>query len=355
VEQTLEQVGASLVTHAKAAITQQPGLRPLDDPPIPAQSLRGVDAASRDAWGDAPGTEGTPGDLLVGGDGAVYNSGDEPVAALVLALTSTGAVTATPAGPMPAAATPEAGTTEITTETIATVALLAEAMPEHPAVFDAWTSALAPDESFEFPSLAPAVMIAADVVMDGEYAVQSEGRMQLQRGGTVEEVEPGTEVSLDVGDAVVFVEGAAAGAVRNPGDTETRTVSFGVFSVAPPEAEYPGVVSKDDWERSGLAESNVAVTVERVTLPSGGRLALEPDPAAPRFYAVTQGTVEWVLMLPDGQTPILRFFPGQLIRFRPLNTGQMLELRNPGAEPVELLQLTLERSEPGAAVATPVT
>jgi hypothetical protein len=60
VEQALEQVGASLVAHTEAAIAHQPGLRPLDDPPIPAQSLGGVDAASRDARGDAPGTEGTP-------------------------------------------------------------------------------------------------------------------------------------------------------------------------------------------------------------------------------------------------------------------------------------------------------
>ncbi|MDF3040513.1 MAG: hypothetical protein K0Q71_3219 [Thermomicrobiales bacterium] len=295
---------------------------------------------------------GTPGDLLIGGDGAAYNSGDEPVAALVLTLSPLGTVAATPMGQTMAGASPVADTAETTTEPIATVSLLAEAMPALPAIFDAWTGRLAPGESLEFPSYEPSVSIAADVVVEGEYAAQSEGRMQLQRGGAIEEVEPGTEMSLGMGDAVVYVENAAAQQMRNPGDTETRVVTFGVFSVAPPVLEYPGVVSRTDWERSGLAESDVAVTVERVTIPAGGRLALEPDSTAPRFYAVHEGTVEWALTQPDGQMPVLRFFPGQMIRFRALDEGQMLELRNPGAEPVVLLQLTLGPS--AAAAATPV-
>ena len=296
---------------------------------------------------------GIPGELLIGGDGASYNFGDEPVAALVLTLSPTGTLAATPSGQMMTAASPDAGTTEMTMKELATVSLLAEAMPEHPAVFDAWTGGLASGESFEFPSYEPAVTIAADVVVAGEYAAQSEGRMQLQRGGIVEEIEPGTEVSLGVGDAVVYVENAAAQQVRNPGEAPSETVSFGVFSVAPPEAEYPGVISQDDWERSSLAGRDVAVTVERVTIPAGGSLPVEPDPAAPRFYAVNQGTLEWALTRPDGQMPVLRFFPGQMIPFRPLNEGEMLELRNPGEEPLILLQLTLAPSAP-AAEATPV-
>jgi hypothetical protein len=297
---------------------------------------------------------GTPGDLLVGGDGAAYNLGDEPVTALVLTLTPTGTAAATPMDQTTTAASPGAGTTEMTTETVATVSLLAEAMPELPAIFDAWIWGLAPGESFEIPSYEPSVSIAADVVVDGEYAVQSEGRMQLQRGGTSEEVARGTEVSLGVGDAVVYVENAAAQKGRNLGDTETRSVSFGVFSVAPPVLEYPGVVSKDDWERSGLAESDVTVRVERVTIPAGGHLALQPEPTAPRFYAVHEGTVEWALTQPDGQMPVLRFFPGNMIRFRALDEGQMLELRNPGPESAVVLQLTLGPSETAAAAATPV-
>jgi len=253
------------------------------------------------------------------------------------------------------AASPGAGTTEMTTETVATVSLLAEAMPPLPAIFDAWIWSLAPGESVEIPSYEPSVSIAADVVVDGEYAVQSEGRMQLQRGGTIEEVAPGTEVALGVGDAVVYVENAAAQKGRNPGDTETRAVSFGVFSVAPPLPEFPGVVSRTDWERSGLAESDVTVRVEQVTIPAGGHLALQPELTAPRFYAVHEGTVEWALTQPDGPTPVLRFFPGNMIRFRPLNEGEMLELRNPGEEPLVLLQLTLGPSATAVAVATPVS
>jgi mannose-6-phosphate isomerase-like protein (cupin superfamily) len=299
---------------------------------------------------------GPVGDLLVGGDGSAFNLGNEPVTALLFRVSpgTTADATPAPATPVasPAAATPGSGATEVISE-VATVSLLAEAMPEHPAVFDAWTGFFAPDESMEFPSYAPAVSIAADVVVDGEWAARSEGRMQLQRDGTTEEIAPGTEVMLGPGDAVVYVENAAAQAVRNPGDTETHTVSFGVFSVAPPEAEYPGVVNKEDWERSGLAAHDVAVTVERLALPAGSSLPVVTDPRAPHFFAVMEGTVEWVLTQPDGQTPVLRFFPGQMIRFRPLDEGEQLQLRNPGNEPLVLLQLTLSPAQAGAATATP--
>jgi hypothetical protein len=300
---------------------------------------------------------GPVGDLLVGGDGSAFNLGDAPVTALLFRVTPSIAAEATPAAATPvaspAAATPGSGATEVTSEEVATVSLLAEAMPDHPAVFDAWTGFFAPGERLEFPSAAPAVSIAADVVVDGAWAARSEGRMQLQRHGTTEEIAPGTEVMLGSGDAVVYVENAAAQVVRNPGDRETQTVSFGVFSVAPPETDYPGVIRKADWERSGLAASNVTVTVERLTLPAGSSLPVVTDPRAPRVFAVMAGTVEWVLTQPDGQTPVLRFFPGQMIRFRPLDEGEQLQLHNPGNEPLVLLQLTLSPAQAGAATATP--
>ena len=59
VQQPLEQVGAPLVAHPQAAATEEPRKTPLDDPPVPPQSLGGVDAAASDARGDAPATQGT--------------------------------------------------------------------------------------------------------------------------------------------------------------------------------------------------------------------------------------------------------------------------------------------------------
>ena len=60
VEQTLKQIGAPLVADPEATTAEQLRERALDNPAVPAQSLARVDAASSDAWGDAPGTEGTP-------------------------------------------------------------------------------------------------------------------------------------------------------------------------------------------------------------------------------------------------------------------------------------------------------
>ena len=45
VQQPLEQVGPPLVAHPEATAPQQPGLGPLDDPPVPPQPLAGVDPA----------------------------------------------------------------------------------------------------------------------------------------------------------------------------------------------------------------------------------------------------------------------------------------------------------------------
>jgi mannose-6-phosphate isomerase-like protein (cupin superfamily) len=296
---------------------------------------------------------GTPGDLLVGGDGAAVNLSSEPIDSLIFSIAPVGAAAASPAAPTDVLASP-AGGEAMTTEAVATVSLLGAAMPQQPAVFDGWSGYYDPGDSAEYPSYAPAISIAADLVVDGQFAAQSAGRMQLQRHGTIEEVTPGTEAALGPGDAVVYVENSAAQKTRNPGKTPTDTISFGVFSVAPPATDYPGMVNKDDWSRSGLSGKDVAVVVERLTLPPGASLpAVTPDPAAPRFYAVQEGTAEWVLARSNGDTPTLHFYPGQMIRFRSLPPGETITLRNPGSEPLVLLQLSLAPAQSGAA-STPV-
>jgi hypothetical protein len=110
------------------------------------------------------------------------------------------------------------------------------------------------------------------------------------------------------------------------------------------------MVNKDDWSRSGLAGKDGAVEIERLTLPPGASLpAFAPDPAAPRFYAVQSGTAEWVLARGNGDTPALHFYPGQMIRFRSLPEGETITLRNPGPEPLVLLQLSLAPAQIGVA------
>jgi hypothetical protein len=53
VQERLEHVSAPLVPHPEATVTDQPGQRPLDYPPIPSEVLAGLDPAPGDPGRDA--------------------------------------------------------------------------------------------------------------------------------------------------------------------------------------------------------------------------------------------------------------------------------------------------------------
>jgi hypothetical protein len=304
-------------------------------------------------------TSGEPGSLLMGGDGAAINLGQESVDALVLSIAPAGATEAPAAEPSVESTTPSGSAPDLTVEKVATVPLLAAAMPQHPAVFDTWMSSYEPGDDAEYPSYEPALTIAADIVLTGDYAAQSAGRMQVDRGATIEEVTPNTEVTIGPGESVIYVENAAAQKVRNPGDTTANLISFGVFSVAPPNHPFLGVVKKDDWAQSGLAEENLAVAIERLTLPPGASLPLyEPDVSAPRIFAIEQGDLDWTVVpavSADEPVATLHFRAGQVIPFRALRPGQQLALSNTGEEPLTMLELTLSPDEGTAIVGTPIS
>ncbi len=57
VEQPLEQVRPPLVANTEAAKTEQPGLRALDHPAVPAEPFARLDPAAGDVRGDAPGAQ----------------------------------------------------------------------------------------------------------------------------------------------------------------------------------------------------------------------------------------------------------------------------------------------------------
>jgi hypothetical protein len=295
---------------------------------------------------------GEPGALLIGGDGTAINLSDKTAEALVLTVAPTGSPAATPAA-TPAASVTVEGDEDIAVERIATVSLLHEAMPEEDASFDAWLGYWGPEEGIEFPSYAPQVSIAADVVLSGAQISQSEGRMQLQRKGTTEEIAPGTEVTLDPGDAVVYVENSAAQELRNPGETPTETISFGVFSNVTATA-----MSHADWEQSGVAMGDFAVIVDRITLSPGASLdPYHPDLAEPTLFAVSAGELQLDVVSSDAPSEsraTLRFLPGQLIPFRSLAADMQFVLRNAGNDPLTLIQLTLTREGAEAGEGTPV-
>ena len=295
---------------------------------------------------------GAPGALLIGGDGTTINLGSELAQALVLTVAPTGTLDATPAA-SPAPGEAAGSDAEIAVERVATVSLLGAAMPQDDAAFDAWLGYWAPDEGIEFPSYAPQVSIAADVVLAGEQISRSEGRMQVQREGITEEIAPGAEVTLEPGDAVVYVENSAAQALRNPGETPVETVSFGVFSSIGPMA-----MGLADWAQSAVGGGgDVVVAVDRLTLAPGASLdPYRPDLAAPTLYAIFAGELQLEVIAPDDPSSpraTLRFLPGQLIPFRTLPEDMQFVLGNASAEPLILIQLTLAR-DVAATAATPV-
>jgi hypothetical protein len=255
-------------------------------------------------------------------------------------------------------ATPVSPRAEITTEALATVRLPATAIPSLPAVFDVWLWRLIPGQEIRVATNELPPSIAADVVLAGEYTIRSAGRLQVQRGAGLEEVPPGTEVTVRAGDVDIFVENQAAQIGRNEGDELSQAIGFGVFSAAPPAGLSVAPVSQEDWERSGLAEQDLLVSVERLTVPPGSSLPpYVPDVHAPRIFVVAEGVAHWGSLGPERATPPagVPFVRGQTIWFRTLDAGEQLQLRNDEDQPLELLQVTVSAAQAATPVATTPT
>jgi len=251
-------------------------------------------------------------------------------------------------------ATPVSPGTGITTEAVKTVQLPAEVVPELPAIFDAWVWSLIPGEELRFGAEQAPPSIAADVVLTGEYTVRSEGRLQVQRDAGLEEVPPGTEVTVGAGDVVYYVENQAAQILRNSRDEVARAISFGVFSSAPPAGVSVGTVSQEDWERSGLVGQDLTVSVERLTVPPGSSVpAYVPDVHSPRIFIVAEGLAHWAIVAPETATPpsAIPYRPDQAIWFLTLHEGEQIQLRNDEDQPLVLLQVTVSADQTATPVA----
>jgi hypothetical protein len=262
------------------------------------------------------------------------------------------------ANPFPvkdAMATPVSPSAEITTETLATIRLPAATIPPPPAIVDVWLATLSPGQEIGFPAGASPPSIVVDVVLGGELMVLSRGRVRVQRAEGIEEVAPDTVVTIHPDEAIIYVDNRAEQTFRNPGRSTLTAISFGVFSAAPPSTFTAGPVSQEDWQRSGLAGHDLTVTIERLTVPAGEALpAFVPDRRAPRVFAVADGVAESVIVMPTGATSptTQRFGPGQVIGLRALGEGEQLQLRNPQAQPLVLLQVTVSADSAATPEAT---
>jgi mannose-6-phosphate isomerase-like protein (cupin superfamily) len=253
-------------------------------------------------------------------------------------------------------ATPVATRAAITTQPLATIRLPAAAIPPSPAIVDVWLATLTPGQELGFATGASPPSIVVDVVLSGALLVLSQGRVQVQRAAGLEEVAPATVVTIHPGEAVIYVDNQAAQTFRNPGRSPLTALSFGVFSAAAPSTFTAGPVSQEDWARTGLAGHDLTVTVVRLTVPPGARLpAFVPDVQMPRIFAVAAGVAQAVILTPSGATPppAERVGPGQVLRFRTLGAGERLQLHNPEAQPLVLLQVTLSADQSATPVAEP--
>ncbi len=266
--------------------------------------------------------------------------------AQVASPTPTGAEIATPVSP----------STDITTETLAEIRLPAAAIPPSPATVDVWLATLRPGEELGFETGASPPSIVVDVVLSGEFAVLSEGRLQVQRAAGREDVPANTVVTIHPGEAVIYVDNQTAQTFRNTGRGTLTAISFGIFSAAPPSTFTEGALSQEDWERSDLAGHDLTVSVERLTVPPrGGLPAYVPEVQTPRIFLVEEGVAQWVIAPPGGATPTqsVSFARGETIRFQTLHSGEQLHLRNDQDQPLVLLQVTLSADRPATPVAEP--
>jgi len=251
-------------------------------------------------------------------------------------------------------ATPVSASSDIATESLAEIRLPAAAIPPSPAIVDVWLATLSPGQEIGFETGASPPSIVVDVVLSGEFAVLSKGRLQVQRAAGREDVPANTIVTIHPDEAVIYVDNQAEQTFRNTGRGTLTAISFGVFSAAPPSTFTEGALSQEDWERSGLARQDLIVRVERLTVPPRGSLPpFVPDVQAPRIFVVAEGMAHWAIIPPGGAIPTaaVPFGSGETMQFQTLDNGEQLHLRNDEDQPLVLLQVTLSADH----TATPVT
>jgi hypothetical protein len=279
---------------------------------------------------------------LMVADNGVLNLGADAVELLLVALAPETATAATPA------ATSTLQTTAPTAaEVLLSTTFPADRLPQGPAAVEFWRESW--DVGFEYLATEyhPSVSVGGDIVLSGKWGTRCDGDILVWRDGRLEAAPLNQEVVLGPGEAVVYLDNAANEWIRNAADVTTETANFAITLGDDFQGPNLGV----DWEKSGLSGHDVTVTIDRQTLAPGEALTVTPDMSAPAVRVVDAGTLEWVLVRPDGQevaTP-LRFAQGAIVPFAMPAHGGQIELRNAGDEPLVLLTMTMTAAEPAAA------
>jgi hypothetical protein len=123
--------------------------------------------------------------------------------------------------------------------------------------------------------------VGAEVVQSGAYTLRLEAPLRVQRAGSTrpgEEIPAGTEVTLAAGDAVLYLNYAAPGDIRNVGAEPMTLIGVAIFATEesgvplpplPPEVQATLLThsGSPDWETFPPGPLHVAL--RQVTLPPG--------------------------------------------------------------------------------------
>ena len=183
--------------------------------------------------------------------------------------------------PGPGTATPATGATA---EVLVELTLPAESIPTGPVEVGFGRGTYDPGASVAYPAGAFRRGVAFDHVVAGAFAVRVDGPAAVVRAatgdsfGTPEPVAPGTQLTLNPGETVVYLDNASAQTLGSAGTDPTSILIVSVTSTTPP-ANPPGPapagvgveglagLTPEDW--AALPSGPVIARLTRVSLPAG--------------------------------------------------------------------------------------
>jgi hypothetical protein len=205
------------------------------------------------------------------------------------------------------------------------------------------------------------------LVTAGSWAIRAEGPLVVLRGpdGQAEEVPPGTEVTLQAGDVLVYPRFDVHRSRRAVGDEEARVLSVVVVgragratgSATPAVGDITvfqasGLLTGSERAVAGLEGGPVTLTLKRVTIAPNTAL----PPLVDATYTVrfveqgraTVGILDAGTATPSSIVSVTQY--GSIHWVSPAS-GQALYLANETEDPLVLLEASLA---PAPATATPV-
>ena len=209
--------------------------------------------------------------------------------------------------------------------------------------------------------------VGVEVVQTGTYTIRLEAPLRVQRAGSTEpdeEIPAGIEVTLAAGDAVIYPDYAAPGAIGNAGDepvTLTGVIINATEGSGTPLPTLPiGVratplthATVSDWDK--LPPGPLNVTLRQVTLPPETHIGPYKRVGL-QAMRIESGTVLRYLLpageaTPRGRPQAQR--PGTTIPFMAPVPGLRETVAVDGDQPAELLVLIIEPAAIGAQSLAP--